>query len=126
VRGLTRLAGGGQRDHEAPRGGSRALGGPAVQRFAVTCRITAVHVVADLPLRFLHSETILSAVKLEQFRTMTTDRLLDSLRPGESAALKARADGTVLDGHHRLVVLRERGVNIDALPRELLPTESES
>ncbi len=51
---------------------------------------------------------------------MTTDRLIDSLRPGQPGALKARADGTVFEGHHRLVVLRERGVDIDTLPRELV------
>jgi hypothetical protein len=57
---------------------------------------------------------------------MATARLIDSLRPGQSSALKARADGTVLEGHHRLMVLRERGVDIDALPRELFLPESES
>jgi len=65
-------------------------------------------------------------VKLDQFRAMGTAQLIESLRPGQSGALKARSDGTVLEGHHRLVVLRERGVDIDALPRELFPQESES
>ena len=80
----------------------------------------------DPPLRFLHSAAVLSQVKLGQFRTMAADRLIESLRPGQPAALKARVDGTVLEGHHRLAVLRERGVDIDTLPRELLPQESES
>jgi hypothetical protein len=74
----------------------------------------------------LHSAAALSQVKLGQFRTMTTDRLIESLRLGQPAALKVRADGTVLEGHHRLAVLRERGVDIDTLPRELFPQESES
>jgi hypothetical protein len=56
---------------------------------------------------------------------MATDRLVESLRPGQPAALKARPDGTVLEGHHRLAVLRERGVDLDTLPRELVPQESE-
>ncbi|MDO8678573.1 MAG: hypothetical protein Q7R30_08420 [Acidobacteriota bacterium] len=56
---------------------------------------------------------------------MTTDRLLESLHPGQPAALKARTDGTVLEGHHRLTVLRERGVDIDTLPRELIPQTPE-
>jgi hypothetical protein len=68
----------------------------------------------------------LSQVKLGEFRKMATDRLIESLRPGQPAALKARADGTVLEGHHRLVVLRERGVDIDTLPRELVPQGPES
>jgi hypothetical protein len=29
----------------------------------------------------------------------------------------------VLDGHHRIVVLRERGVSVDTLPREVVPHE---
>lgn len=76
-------------------------------------------------LRFLHSETILSQVKLERFRTMTTAEIVESLSPGRPGALKTKADGTVLEGHHRLVVLRERGVDINALPREAFPQDSQ-
>jgi hypothetical protein len=68
----------------------------------------------------------LSQVKLGEFRKIATERLIESLRPGQAGALKARPDGTVLEGHHRLAVLRERGVNIDTLPRELVSQESES
>jgi hypothetical protein len=39
--------------------------------------------------------------------------------------LKAEADGTVLEGHRRLAVLRERGVDIHTWPRELIQQESE-
>jgi hypothetical protein len=69
---------------------------------------------------------VLSEVKLGAFRKMATDRVIESLRPGQPAALKARADGTVLEGHHRLTVLRERGVDIDTLPRELIAQTPES
>ena len=82
--------------------------------------------MTEPPLRFLHSEALLSPVKLGQFRMVATAELIESLRPGHSGALRARADATVLEGHHRLVVLRERGVDIDALPREVFPRESES
>lgn len=73
-----------------------------------------------IPLRSLHEEAALSQPKLATFRRLTTDELIASLRPGESAALKARPDGTILDGHHRVHVLGERGVEVDALPREIL------
>ena len=43
--------------------------------------------------------------------------------PGKSEALKVRPDGTILDGHHRIHSLRERGIDIDSLPREVLPRE---
>ncbi len=77
------------------------------------------------PLRFLHSEAILSQVKLDRIRTVTTAELIESLQPGQPGALRTRADGTVLEGHHRLVVLRERGIEVDILPREVLPQEPE-
>ena len=41
----------------------------------------------------------------------------------EDAGALYLGDGTVLDGHHRIVVLRERDVSVDALPREVLPQE---
>ena len=76
------------------------------------------------PLRFLHAGNTLSQVKLQQFRGRTTRDLIDSLMPGTPGALKTRIDGTVLEGHHRLAVLSERGVDIHALPREVIPRET--
>jgi len=40
--------------------------------------------------------------------------------PGQPGSLKVRSDGTILDGHHRVEVLRERGIDVDQLPREVL------
>jgi hypothetical protein len=54
---------------------------------------------------------------------LSTAELIASLEPGRSGALKARPDGTILDGHHRIVVLRERKVSVDTLPREVVPHE---
>jgi hypothetical protein len=73
----------------------------------------------------LHSEAILSEVKLEGFGRVPTADLIESLRPGQAAALKTKPDGTVLERHHRLVVVRERGIDLDALPREVLRPDSE-
>ena len=74
-------------------------------------------------LRSLHSEASLSRAKLDQFRRLSTGELIASLALGSPGALKASPDGTVLDGHHRIVVLRERGVGVDTLPREVVPHE---
>lgn len=79
--------------------------------------------MAQPPLRLLHSEAILSRVKLDEFRRRSTVELIESLALGMPGSLTARPDGTVLDGHHRIVVLRERGVSVDALPREVVPQE---
>ncbi len=51
---------------------------------------------------------------------------MDSLRPGQPGALKVRRDGTVIDGHHRIKVLRDRGFDVDSLPREVIPKDQPS
>jgi hypothetical protein len=71
-------------------------------------------------LKFLHADTALISSKLKQFSREETDKLIDSLVPGKEGALKVREDGTVMDGHHRITILRERGVDVDALPREIV------
>jgi hypothetical protein len=76
-------------------------------------------------LRFLHSADILNLVKLEAFRRLPTEAIKFALHPGKPGSLKARPDGTVLDGHHRLVVLLERAEIIDQLPRDTLEKDHE-
>jgi len=72
------------------------------------------------PLKPLHGESSLSQPKLAAFRKLSTEDLIGSLRTGEPGSLKVKPDGTIMDGHHRVYVLRERGVDVDALPRESL------
>jgi hypothetical protein len=74
-------------------------------------------------LQFLHSENLLNAGKLAQFRRLSTEALKSSLLPGQPGSLKIRPDGTVLDGHHRLSILIERGEDIHSLPREIMEKE---
>lgn len=71
------------------------------------------------PLKFLHNEDDLIALKLEYFRRVSTEDLIESLEPEKTGALKVKSDGTLMDGHHRIKVLRERGINVDILPREI-------
>ena len=71
------------------------------------------------PLQPLHSTTSLNRTKLNHYARLTTAELLKSLAPGEPGALKVREDGTILDGHHRIEILRSRGINVDELPREI-------
>lgn len=72
------------------------------------------------PLQPLHLDSVLSQAKLNHYARLTTEVLLRSLEPGQTGALKARPDGTVIDAHHRIAILRERGVDVDQLPREVL------
>ena len=77
--------------------------------------------VSQQPLKFLHPDSSLSEAKLGQLNKLSTQELTDSLKPGQPGSLKARPDGTVMDGHHRVKILRDRGVDVDLLPREVLP-----
>jgi hypothetical protein len=72
------------------------------------------------PLIPLHPDEALLLLKLEQFRRLSTEELCKSLAPGQPGALKARIDGTIIDGHHRVKILRERGIDVDRLPREIV------
>jgi uncharacterized protein len=72
------------------------------------------------PLRSLHAIWSINSGKLRQFEKLSDEVLLRSLEPGQPGSLKARPDGTVLDGHHRVEVLRARGRDVDALPREIV------
>jgi len=71
-------------------------------------------------LKPLHSESALSEVKLREMERLETEFIRHSLSPGSPHSPKARPDGTILDGHHRMRILRDRGVEVDALPREIV------
>ena len=79
--------------------------------------------MSEPPLKPLHSANSFSLSKLEKFRKVGTQDLIDSLGPGEPGSLKVRPDGTIMEGHHRIRILRERGVDVDALPREVVPKD---
>lgn len=70
-------------------------------------------------LKPLHREGAIIESKLELFRKLRTEELINSLRPEQTGCLKARPDGTMIDGHHRIAVLRKRGIDVDSLPREI-------
>jgi hypothetical protein len=75
------------------------------------------------PLKPLHPDSSLSPAKLQEYGKASTQDLIDSLRPGVPGSLKARPDGTMIDGHHRIKLLRDRGVDVDSLPREIIPKD---
>ena len=64
--------------------------------------------------------------KLDALRRWSTETLKASLMPGEMHSLKTRRDGTILDGHHRIMVLLERGEDIHSLPREIIEKDDDS
>ena len=74
------------------------------------------------PLKPLHPDSSLNPVKLTKMEKVATEILQATLLQGEHC-LKTRPDGTILDGHHRIYVLRGRGVDVDRLPREVIEKE---
>ena len=78
-----------------------------------------MNMMAYLPLKPLHPDSSLSPAKLAQMERLSTEALKHSLLPGQKDCLKARPDGAMLDGHHRIYLLRKLGVDVDALPREI-------
>lgn len=78
------------------------------------------------PLKPLHAESILSQAKIDRFSQLSDGELIESLKSGRPGSLKTRPDGTVIDGHHRIKVLRDRGIDVDSLPREVIPKEDTS
>jgi hypothetical protein len=72
------------------------------------------------PLKPLHPDSSLSPAKLDQFAKMSTEQLLKSLEPGQPGSLKARPDGTIVDGRHRIKLLIDRGIDVHSLPREVI------
>ncbi len=79
--------------------------------------------MTEPPLKSLHEDDALSQTKIDRFSGLTTEELVESLKQGRSGSLKTRPDGTVIDGHHRVSVLKDRGVDVDSLPREIIPKE---
>ena len=76
-------------------------------------------------LKPLHPDSPLNPSKLDKMDREATEVLIDSLALGQRDCLKTRPDGTILDGHHRIYVLRKRGVQVETLPREIIEKDSE-
>lgn len=77
------------------------------------------------PLKSLHPDSSFSIAKLEAYRKIGASGLIDSLKPGEPGSLKVQPNGTIMDGHHRIHILRERGIDVDALPRDIQTKKEE-
>jgi len=79
-----------------------------------------------IPLKSLHPDSSLIQSKLDSFHRIPSDELKKGLSLGQPHCLKTRPDGTMLDGHHRIYVLRSRAEDVDSLPREVVTNAIES
>ena len=77
------------------------------------------------PLKPLHPDSSLNTLKIARLERLSTEALLASLLPGQEGCLKTRREGTILDGHHRIHILRRRGVDVDGLPRDVVVKDQE-
>lgn len=75
-------------------------------------------------LKSLHRATYLDKGKLAKMDKLSTEAICASLLAGEHC-LKTRPDGTILEGHHRIYILRQRGGDVDVLPREEIKKDQE-
>lgn len=73
----------------------------------------------DPPLRLLHPSESLSASSLDYWSRQSTADITRSLAPGQPESLLVKPDGTVMNGNTLLTILRERGYDINQLPREI-------
>ncbi len=76
------------------------------------------------PLIPLHAGDSLVRGKLEQYKLLSSHDLVESLKPGQPGALKTRPDGTMLDGHHRIRILRTAGSMLIRCPERSYPDTS--
>ncbi|MER0243696.1 polymorphic toxin-type HINT domain-containing protein [Streptomyces sp. HSW2009] len=72
----------------------------------------------DLPLKSLHPDSSLDRSSLDFWGKQDTEDIIFSLRPGAREALRVKPDGTIANGNTRVKVLRDRGYDVDSLPRE--------
>jgi len=69
-------------------------------------------------LRFAHDEgTIRANPSYSYWESQTTADVVATLQPGTKMPLTVKPDGTILDGNTRVWILRQRGYDVDSLPR---------
>jgi hypothetical protein len=70
-------------------------------------------------LKPLHPESSLDPGAIDYWRRQRIEDIVDSLRPGSDEALRVFPNGTIANGNTRFYVLRERGFDVNSLPRQL-------
>ncbi len=75
------------------------------------------------PLPLIHLPDSLRPSSLEHWAGKTTDEIVASLAPDAAAPLLVTATGTVMDGNTRVHLLKERGYDVEGMPRKLYEPE---
>ena len=73
------------------------------------------------PISRLHSESTIMTSNLSSYyywNNKSTDMIVDSLAPGSDQPLTANENGTIVQGNTRVLILEQRGIDINTLPCE--------
>jgi hypothetical protein len=77
-----------------------------------------------MKLYLIHSDDVLETgiarFSIAYWRMQSTEKIIESLKKGQSESLKIKSDGRILNGNVRCKVLNERGFDIDKLEVEIL------
>ncbi|MBK9952785.1 MAG: hypothetical protein IPP10_15120 [Candidatus Competibacteraceae bacterium] len=76
------------------------------------------------PLKRIHSDDTTKSGNSSSYNywsNKSTNEIVRSLRPGQEEPLTVKPDGRVYQGNTRILILEERGFNINSLPREIIP-----
>lgn len=71
------------------------------------------------PLRSIHPEISLRKSSLDFWGKKSNQEIIDSLKPGAKEPLITYPDGRIAQGNTRIKILRDRGVDVDQLPRQI-------
>lgn len=77
------------------------------------------------PLKPIHPDSSLRKSSLDYWGKKSNQEIIDSLKPGQREALRVYPDGRIANGNTRIKLLKDRGVDVDSLPREIyIPDQS--
>jgi hypothetical protein len=77
-----------------------------------------------MKLYLIHSDEVLETgiarFSIAYWRKQSSEKIIESLKKGQSESLKVKLDGRILNGNVRCKVLDERGFDLDKLEVEIL------
>ena len=74
---------------------------------------------AQPALKAIHPESSLRKSSLDYWGKKSNQEIIDSLKPGAIEPLITYPDGRIAQGNTRIKILRDRGVDVDQLPRQI-------
>ena len=76
------------------------------------------------PLKRIHPEQTIKSgsarFSYDYWRKQSTEAIVESLKPGKPNSLKVKPDGRIFEGNTRILVLEERGFDINSLLRQMI------